>query len=214
MGIARGQTSAAEPPESASARFRFDLAPQSLDRALEAFGAVTGQSVIYDSRLTEGKTSRPVRGEYAARAALEALIDGTGLSARYTAANAVVLVKTAAAAAPPAASAQAMQRYRGLLQARVKDAFCANALLAVGDRRIAFRLWMDAMGRVEQADLLDSTGDRRVDAAVVDSLRSISVGESLPAGMAQPFTLLVMPRSSGQSWGCERPGDAAEGRPS
>jgi hypothetical protein len=31
------------------------------------------------------------------------------------------------------------------------------------------------------------------------------LGEPLPQGLAQPFTLLVMPRASGQAWGCPSP---------
>ena len=194
-------------------RLSFDLEAQPLDSALEAFGAATGQSVIYNSTLTEGRVSRPVKGIHAPRAALELLIEGTGLKVRYTAEDALVLVKDSAGEASDIAPAEEQQRYRGWVQAQIGEAFCADERLAAGDRRIAFRFWIGASGRVERSELLDSTGDLRFDAAVVDSLRRISIGQSLPAGMVQPFTMLVLPRSSGHAWACAEPAAAVSGSP-
>jgi len=209
MGRAAKQSSAGS--HAASAGIVFDIDAQPLDRALEAFGAVTGQSVIYNSRLTEGRISRPVKGSYTPKAALDALIEGTGLMARYTAADALVLVQAPAGSANTMAPAAALQRYRGLVQSKIGETFCADTRLAAGDRRVAFRIWFDASGRVERAELLDSTGDRPFDSTVVDSLQRISMDEALPAGMTQPFTMLIMPRSSGQAWHCPEPGAGSSG---
>lgn len=195
-----------------STRISFDLEVQPLDSALEAFGAATGQSVIYNSKLTEGRMSRPVKGIHTPRAALELLIEGTGLKVRYTAEDALVLIQRSAGEASDIAPAEEQQRYRGLVQAQIGQAFCADERLAAGDRRIAFRFWIDASGSIERTELLDSTGDLRFDAAVVDSLRRVSIGQSLPAGMPQPFTMLVLPRSSGHAWACAAPA-AVSGSP-
>lgn len=216
MGTAAKQALVADRDAAAhpsSARISFDMEIQPLDSALEAFGAATGQSVIYNSELTEGRMSRPVKGIHTPRAALELLIEGTGLKVRYTAEDALVLVRGSAETGNGNAPAGEQQRYRGLVQAKIGEAFCADERLAAGDRRIAFRLWIDASGSVERTELLDSTGDARFDAAVVDSLRRISIGRSLPAGMAQPFTLLVLPRSSGHGWACAEPRAAVSGSP-
>lgn len=214
MGTAAKQALVADRDAAAhpaSTRLSFDLEVQPLDSALEAFGAATGQSVIYNSKLTEGRMSQPVKGIHTPRAALELLIEGTGLKVRYTAEDALVLVQGPAGEASGIAPAGEQQRYRGLVQARIGEAFCADERLAAGDRRVAFRFWIDASGSVERTELLDSTGDPRFDAAVVDSLRRISIGQSLPAGMAQPFTMLVLPRSSGHAWRCDEPPAAVSG---
>lgn len=216
MGTAAKQALVADRDAAAhpsSMRIAFDLEVQPLDSALEAFGAATGQSVIYNSKLTEGRMSRPVKGIHTPRAALELLIEGTGLKVRYTAEDALVLIQGSAGEASNIAPAAQQQRYRGLVQAQIGQAFCADERLTAGDRRIAFRFWIDASGSVERTELLDSTGDLRFDAAVVDSLQRISIGESLPAGMAQPFTMLVLPRSSGHAWGCAEPPAAVSGSP-
>lgn len=190
-------------PETATGAIAFDIPAQPLDEALAAYAIATGRSVLYDSRLTEGRTSRPVRGNYTPLGALDVLLaDSGGLRARHTSANALVLVRddTAVTVAPAE-----LQRYRGLLQVRVTDAFCAHPRLAAGDRRVALRLWIDPAGLVERADLLDTTGDGQVDGAVMDALEGLSLGEAPPVGAAQPFTMLIMPRSSGQAWRCTQP---------
>lgn len=217
MGTAAKQVLVADRRDAAahplSTPLSFDLDVQPLDRALEAFGAATGLSVIYNSKLTEGRMSRPVRGVHTPRAALELLIEGTCLKVRYTAADALVLVQGPVGEASGIAPAGVQQRYRGLVQAKIGEAFCADERLAAGDRRIAFRFWIGASGSVERTELLDSTGDPRFDAAVVGSLQRISIGESLPVGMTQPFTMLVLPRSSGHAWACAEPPATVSGSP-
>ena len=99
----------------------------------------------------------------------------------------------------------AQRRYYGLIQHRIRDAFCANSILAQGRHRIALRLWVDAQGAIGPVHLLDSTGDAVLDRLVVSALQGVLVGEPVPASVAQPFTFVVMPRASGQSWGCVAP---------
>lgn len=207
MATGIGQSRVAQSPaiaRTAPETVAFDIPAQPLDAALDAYASSTGQSVLYDSHLTEGRTSKPLHGAYTPLAALDAMLEGSGLKVRYTSARALVLVRDAAPSPAPV-DAASLQRYRGLLQSRVGDAFCADPLLAAGDRRIALRVWIAPRGAIERADLLDTTGDDDVDAAVIAALEGLSLGEALPAGAAQPFTLLIMPRSSGQSWRCPEP---------
>ena len=208
MATGIGQTWVAQrpsPAETGAGVLAFDIPAQPLDQALEAYATTSRQSVLYDSHLTEGRTSRPVQGDYTPLDALDAMLEGSGLKVRYTSAKALVLVRADSPAPAVQADARALQRYRGLLQARVAEAFCANPRLSAGDRRIALRLWIGTQGSIERADLLDTTGDADVDVAVVASLRGLPLGQPLPAGAAQPFTMLIMPRSSGQGWRCPEP---------
>lgn len=196
---------------------RFDIAAQSLQSALEAYGALTDVSLLYDSSLTAGRRSTPVQGEMTARAALQLLLEGSGLTPRYTGEKTVALVPArqrtpdmpseSPGDAAHAGNAAA-HRYFGLVQARVHDAFCAQPLLAQGTRRIALRLWIDASGAIGPVSLLASSGDLKIDKLVVTALQGVRIGEPVPPSLAQPFTFVVLPRASGRTWGCVPANDA------
>jgi hypothetical protein len=208
MATAAGLSSVVESRQtaaSASASMAFDIDAQPLDTALEAYGAATGQSIIYDGKLTEGKVSRPVKGAYTRRAALDLLLQDTGLMVRYTDEDALILFRAPAGGDRMAGRPEALQRYRGLVQAQVEEVFCSDAGLASGQRRVAFRFWIDRSGKIERAELLDTTGEPSFDKRVVDRLLRTSIAEAPPIGLAQPFTMLIMPRSSGHPWHCSGP---------
>jgi hypothetical protein len=184
----------------------FDIPAQPLSSALESYGAFTDVSLLYDSALTAGRIAAPVQGDMTARAALLVLLEGSGLTPRYTSVKTVALVPVRAATPGAAADAPAAQaiarRYFGLIQTRVHDAFCAQPMLAQGTRRIALRLWIDASGEIGPVTLLGSSGDKTVDALVISSLQGTRVGEPVPPTLAQPFTFVVLPRASGRNWAC------------
>ncbi|QHE91639.1 secretin and TonB N-terminal domain-containing protein [Pandoraea fibrosis] len=190
----------------------FDIPAQPLQSALESYGAFTDVSLLYDSTLTAGRLSAPVQGDMTDRAALATLLEGSGLTPRYTGAKTVALVPLRTSAsdvvdtAPVAAAAA--HRYFGLVQARVHDAFCAQPVLALGARRIALRLWIDATGRIGPVSLLGSSGDASVDKLVVASLQGVRVEEAAPPSLAQPFTFVILPKASGRRWGCDPANDA------
>lgn len=181
-----------------------------MQRALELYGAITGMSLLYDSALTAGRAAPAVRGTMTPHIALLRLLEGSGLAPRYTGNDGLVLLPVRQQASPDAnnidtANQPAQRWYYGLIQRRIRDAFCANPILAQGRHRIALRLWVDAAGSIGMVRLLDSTGDAVLDGLVVSALQGTSVGEPVPASVAQPFTLIVMPRTSGQTWGCSAP---------
>src|SRR5690606_35603717 len=70
---------------------RFDIAAQPLDQALAAFSVSTGLQMLYDSPLAAGRQSAPVSGVMQPREALALMLAGTGLTARFTSAGAVVI---------------------------------------------------------------------------------------------------------------------------
>ena len=45
-----------------------------------------------------------------------------------------------------------------------------------------------------------------VDAAVREAMDGLALGAPVPAQVAQPFTLLVLPRAAGYEWACPAPG--------
>lgn len=211
--VAPGAVTPAE--AGAQSLLSFDIAAQPLQSALEAYGAFADVSLLYDSSLTAGRISAPVKGEMSARAALQILLEGSGLTSRYTGAKTVALVPAQQNSSSPvdraSVDAASARRYFGLIQTRVHDAFCAQPVLARGARRIALRLWINAAGEIGPVTLLGSSGDRTVDALVVRTLQGVRVGEAVPAALAQPFTFVVLPRASGRSWACETANDATTG---
>lgn len=191
----------------------FDLPSQPLSSALEAFSAKTGMFAAYDAKLVGGRVSSPVKGELTPVAALSALLLATGLEADYTAENAFVIVQ-------PSTSHQAWRdpkrigraglstltaserRYSAHLQHAVQRALCADPLTRRGDYRAAIRFRIDANGMPQAVKLLGSTGDLARDAAIVASAGRASIDAPPPAGMQQPFAVVVLPRSSGDSADC------------
>jgi hypothetical protein len=59
----------------------FDIPAQPLASALDRYAAMSRRSVVFRDELVAGRNSSPVQGRYSARAALSALLAGTGLMA-------------------------------------------------------------------------------------------------------------------------------------
>lgn len=72
-------------------KIRYNIAPQSLPTALSVFGETSNLQLLYDGALTRGINSKGVDGEYTPRQAINILLLGSGLSARFTTANTVTL---------------------------------------------------------------------------------------------------------------------------
>lgn len=72
---------ATAPAAAAQQSRTFDIAAGDLASALNAFARQANQEIIFSSALVAGKRTRGVRGSVEPRAALQALLDGTGLRA-------------------------------------------------------------------------------------------------------------------------------------
>ncbi len=177
----------------------FDIPAQPLVSALDQYAAVSGRPALFRSTLVAGRTSSPVHGRYTAQAALLLLLKGTGLVASEMGAgqvDAFVLKPESAAAAMsvrrPGADSGAV--YDGLVQARVWKAFCGNPQTVPGDYRSLLRFQVDASGRISRVRLIGSSGDKRRDAALLETLGRIQIEQAPPPDMAQPMTMLILPR--------------------
>lgn len=183
----------------------FDLQAQPLETALALFGRITGHSVLVASSLTSGRQAAAVQGDFAPREALRLMLDGTGLVARYSAANAFTLAPGAGARPTPAegrehgstiaaADMRAQSGYAQVLQGAITRVLCIAQPNAFGRYRLALQLWIDPVGSVEDARLLEGSGIPQRDAAVLSSLRALQLDAPPPAAMPQPVTLLLTPR--------------------
>ncbi len=83
----------------------FNIPSQPLGSALVAYSNVVDNQIIYDSRLVAQRRSSPVVGLFSPDTALRMLIEGSGLTIRYTSARDVTLVAVNGARATAGAAA-------------------------------------------------------------------------------------------------------------
>jgi TonB family protein len=191
---------------------RFEIPAQPLANAIEAYSAATGIVAAYNGNLAVGRLSGTVKGTFTPEEALRRLLIGNGLIVRYTTQRAFVLVAAPTpiaennpwAIAFAALSKQnAVERdYSGLVQVGINRSLCLTPETKPGTYRLVIRFWIGASGQVRLVRLLDSTGDAHRDAAIFASLSRASIGAPPPAGMAQPFTMVLLPRSTGAIIDC------------
>lgn len=197
-------------------RLNFDLPAQPLDKALSEFGALTGHSVLVDSAMTQGRTTRAVRGTFEPEEALRQLVQGTGLAVRFSGRQAFTLLPEPGLPVPaypalPAASALALPGpaslpllsgmpaaaaadFAGALQAAITKAMCAAQPEHMGRYRAALQLWIAQDGRIRQARLLESSGLKSRDAQLLAQLKGLAIGRVPPSELAQPLTILLSPK--------------------
>jgi outer membrane biosynthesis protein TonB len=83
--------------------------------------------------------------------------------------------------------------YAGGVQAKIKDALQGNRRTrAAKFTGLQVRIWSDANGRINRAELKGSTGDPAVDNAIRnDVLTGLQLQEPPPADMPMPITLRI-----------------------
>ncbi len=87
---ANGQVAAAGPSRETPALVTFDIAPQSLATALDAFGLQAHQPILFTPDLVEHKTSKGISGALDIATALTQMLAGTGLG--FKDANGTILI--------------------------------------------------------------------------------------------------------------------------
>lgn len=192
--------------QTAGASVEFDIPSQSLTTALNLYGDVTGREALYDASLAAGRISGGVYGTLTLDEALERLLSGTGLAARFVSESSFVLLPNPAPPRPsaPQASSPAHQRYYGLLQEHLLDALCRSADAHPGRYRIAVMMWISPTGVVEKSHRLGSVGTADVDRQIDSALHRVRLSEPPPAGFAQPVLILLVPQVPGVAPGCEK----------
>ncbi len=188
----------------------FDIPAQSLSMALEAFSTASGYQLLVADRVPATALSSPVQGVFAPRDALSRLIAGAGFEVTYTSARAAILVRGTRALQE---DAQQRVRYEISLQADTIDRLCQSAVTRPGSYRAAIDIWVAPTGRVQRAELLDSTGDSGRDQQLLSALRTMTTAGP-PGAMTQPTTLIIQPKPDDRRNVCEAQiGDQRAGRP-
>jgi outer membrane receptor protein involved in Fe transport len=123
-----------------------DIAPQPLYRALDAFAAQTGLQVIYFSEVVGARKSRGAKAGLSASAALEQLLDGTGLDFEFVNDRTVSIV---AASVQPAVYEYPAEASDPVVSAATLEEIVVTATrreARVGDVPISMVVWSrDAM---------------------------------------------------------------------
>ena len=199
---------------------QFDIAAQNLGDALDLYSRRTGVAVLMDQRYAR-RQSAAVRGPHAAGAALQALLEGTGLLSRLSDAQAVIVYAPAAASAaataadlPPAAVVAAADipgatqgggdhaAYVSRLQHVLLGLLCRAAQTRPGGYRLALQLYLNRAGVVDRVHLLDSTGLRARDTAIARVVLGMRVGAAPQPSMPQPVSILLLPQGPGSEVDC------------
>ncbi len=182
---------------------QFNIPSQSLATALQRYAAVTQRPAVFSSALVAGKRSSAVLGRHTPEEALRLLLNGSGLLAHKgkTGPDEAFVLKReppadAAAAAAAADASRLDLHYGGWVQVQIWDALCADPRTVPGDYRALLQFEVDRGGQIRQGRLLTSTGDAQRDAALRSVLAQVRVGRAPPPSMAQPLTMLLMPREA------------------
>lgn len=206
MALMMGARFAAAQAVPDNAIMRFDLPAQPLEISLSVFGRITGHSVLVASSFTAGREAASVHGDLTPREALQQMLAGTGLVARYTGVDAFTLVPVQRAEGEPAGgnapkavgvateAARAQAGFAAVLQASITRVLCIAQPDAFGRYRLGIQLWIDPAGDVSDARVLQGSGLAPRDAAVLATLRALTLNAP-PPGMAQPVTILLTPRA-------------------
>jgi hypothetical protein len=195
--LPRAGIAAADPLDQ---KIEFNIPSQPLTDALYAFTSVTGLEALAAGELLSDRRSAEIRGSFTAGEALQALLAGSGLVARFVDSGSFTLapVREAVASAPASETPSDIPRYAQystLVQKAVKRALCRQTETRPGDYRTAVQLWIAPSGAVSRAALVHTTGDIARDQALSTLLGTLSIGAPPPGDLPQPATLLILPRS-------------------
>lgn len=180
---------------------RFSIEAQPLDQALAAFSVSTGLQMLYDSALAAGRRSAPVAGAMEPREALALMLAGTGLSARFTSAGAVVIyagstsavtlnpiTATAAPTVGRAGASAEARAYAESVQRQVIEALRQDSALSEGDYALSVRLWVTEDGATQRVEALTASGDSGRDEQFL-ALVERAVFPAPPADLPQPMRI-------------------------
>lgn len=179
----------------------FQLPAQDLSNALERFSETSGMAILVDRELTRGRRSASVIGRLAPREALARLLTGTGLMAQHSEGRAFTVLPARVSNAPAGRNHGGTTRWEqgsfaAALQGALGKALCRSPLTRPGAYRAALQLWIGPVGVVEHSRLLGPTGDLQRDAALVESLRGLTIDRAPPSSLPQPVTVLVVPEAA------------------
>jgi secretin/TonB-like protein/TonB-like protein len=177
-------------------RTEFDIPAQAIDKALDGFGAASGFQVFYETALTAGRRSQPVKGTFDPTTALQLLLEGSGLTGRVIAADTITIVQANVIGPEQLQAKRAAFAYYGVMQAAVTAALCQSPETRPGPYRIAMQYWIDLSGQILRVRLIGSSGNEARDDAIVRAMQAV-VLQPAASQLPQPVTLAIEPDEGG-----------------
>ena len=193
----------------------FHIPAQPLANALQAYGERAGVQVLYESNSAGDRISSSVDGDFTRSAALEILLNGSGLKVSYSGPEAITLTHPSAAAdGPPShplagsadlslgtlrvrgaaedADEAGLRDFSATVQSDIQSALQRNARTRAGNYRLVLDLWVDPSRTIQRTELARSTGDRERDATVQAALQGLVISRPAPPKTPQPVRVVIV----------------------
>jgi len=196
---------------------RFDIPAQPLARALAQFATVSGIDIAYRQSLAAGRRSSPIRGEHTAPVALQMLLQGTGLAARFTGARAAIIYEPGAvdAVAPRrgASAAPALRldmaevrapvmigtrdrgghhRYAMAVQGEIRELLRTDGAYEGRAFRLEIRIAVDVDGVIREVTIRRPSGEPDWDRHVVAALTGRALSSPPPEDLSEPLSFEIV----------------------
>jgi hypothetical protein len=171
--------------------------------------------VLYESNSAGDRISSAVDGDFTRSAALEILLNGSGLKVSYSGPEAITLTNPSAAddgppSHPLAGSADlslgtlrvrgsaedldeaGLRDFSATVQSDIQSALQRNARTRAGSYRLVLDLWVDPSRTIQRTELARSTGDRERDATVQAALQGLVISRPAPPRTPQPVRVVIV----------------------
>ena len=93
-----------------------------------------------------------------------------------------------AGAGPAACRSTSLHRssawYATTIRSAIRAALRRDGTIRSGDYRAVLNVWVSPSGRVERSQFLTSTGDTRLDGAIINTMQNVTLDEAPPANLA------------------------------
>jgi iron complex outermembrane receptor protein len=139
----------------------YDISARDLSDALELFARQSNAQLLFSPGLVQGHRSKTLKGQYEPEAALQILLDGSGLTYKRSASN-VLLVTPAPAPPPKPEPAKAPAAAAGLVVAAVRDE-PLDEIIITGFKRLERNQGAPASVLVATSGYMDGLGVRDFD---------------------------------------------------
>ncbi|WP_341021126.1 secretin and TonB N-terminal domain-containing protein [Brevundimonas diminuta] len=205
-----GPSTALAQVELADGERHYDIPAQPVAAALAEFARVSGVNIIYRQSVAGARRSSAVSGALPAALALRRLLEGTGLTARFTGPTSAIIYREGAAPPEPSTASagegaaslrlamaevraphvigrrdrNAINHYAMRVQREIFDRLKRDGAYEGRRFRIEIAVTVDAAGRIAEVALLRPSGETAWDARV----RDVLVGERLSAPPPEGLT--------------------------
>jgi hypothetical protein len=196
---------------------RFDIPEQPLTGALAQFATISGVDIAYRQSLAVGRRSSAVHGEVPAAVALQSLLRGTGLSARFTGPRAAIVFepgasevtapRRGASTAPSlrldmaevrapimvgARDRSAHRRYATAVQSEIRELLRSDGGYEGRAFKLEIRIAVDAQGVIREVSVSRPSGEPAWDRHVAAALNGRTLSSPPPSDLTEPLLFEVV----------------------